>query len=69
MGRGNAASRLQQAVNRRLTLVKRASNSKNRLARLVPSPKLLAQYSCDFRGTSHTEHLLVKINRGVSPTH
>ena len=35
MGRGNAASRLQQAVNRRLTLVKRASNPKNRLARLI----------------------------------
>jgi hypothetical protein len=42
VGRNNAAGRLQQAVNRRLTLVKRASDPKNRLARLIPSPKLLA---------------------------
>src|ERR1700722_17839242 len=46
------------AVNRRLTLVQRASDPKNRLARLVVSPKFLAQRACNYRGTSsRAEHL------------
>ncbi|HTN69871.1 MAG TPA: hypothetical protein VMO00_02155 [Methylomirabilota bacterium] len=41
-GRRDTASGLQYAANRRPTLVKHASGSKNRVACFVPSPKLLA---------------------------
>ena len=68
MGRGNAASRLQQAVNGRLTLVKRASDPKN------SSPPLYRRQSSPrsapviFGGRPMQNTSWVKINRGVSPT-